>query len=597
MAAGDNSFTVGRADPSATPTALTDVEFGFRQGYVFEMIELSEPQRSIETFVFPIAPRVYRLSEPNAATLTPSQGNSVVTEEFGAIIREIEIEGTFGLTAKRASGYEGAQGSGNPISGNEHFRLFRNFFRRYFDLKQDPVQGPRTQMRFHSMREDDHWIVVPRVFDTPRDAKTTRVHYDYRVTLAAIGVVDDVLAPRTVSNDTNAFTNALRDISEGLNDARGFFSDANAFLVNDVQRGVFGNLQAVLLNAGSVINAVSNFLRTGAGFINIPFQFAANVCAQIEQLADDLEQTALSPLDEIANAARNMRKMEASFNRILAWPDRFEQNWNNRVRAIENAFAGERRISQRDLLDGTAGATSGTRTRVAYGSEGRAGLDLGGYTSVISVRVDRTDTLAGLASRYDVPPILIIVINDLAPPYFTEAGGAGTLGPGDEVLIPVADAGDRDTGAVVGSGYLPADVILYGRDLAIDMEHYERTGKFDLKVADSHGSLDAELVEGVPNVVQGTLITVETERGTTIYLPDIGIRRSVGKKGTLNQVVLAALNFREAILADPRIEAIDASEIVLDGDVLSQNMTARLVSRRNAVSLVRPIGRAAGGTT
>lgn len=596
MAAGDDTFTVGRADPSATPTSLTDVEFGFRQGYVFELIELSEPQRTIETFVFPLAPRVYRLSEPNAASLTPAQGNAVVVEEYGAIIREIELEGTFGLSEKRASGYEGAQGGGRPISGNEHFRLFRNFFRRYYERKQDPIEGPRTQMRFHSLREDDHWIVVPRTFDTPRDSKTTRVHYDYRVTLAAIGVVDDVLAPRTVSSDTNAFSDALRDISRGLNDARGFFADANAFLVRDVQRGVFGNLQAVLLNAGSVINAVSNFLRTGAGFINIPFQFAANVCAQIEQLADDLEQTALSPLDETANAARNLRKMEASFNRILSWPDRFEQNWNNRVRAIEAAFAGERRITQRDLINGTAGATPGTRTRVAYGSEGEAGIDLGRYTSVISVTVDRTDTLAGLAARYDVPPELIIVINDLAAPYFTEAGGAGTLGPGDEVLIPVADAGDRDTGAVVGSGYLPADVILYGRDLALDMDLYDRTGIFDLKVDTAHGAFDAELVEGIPCVVQGVLIIVETERGSTVFLPDIGIRRSVGVKGTLNSVILASLNFREAILSDPRIDAIESSEVVLDGDVLSQDMSARLISRRNAVSLVRPIGRAAGGS-
>jgi len=596
MPPGDNSFTVGRADPAATPTALSDIEFGFRQGYVFEVIDLSEPQRAVSTFVLPIAPRVYRISEPNAATLTPTQGNTVIAEEYGAIIREIELEGTFGIRDKRATGFDGVQAGGRAVSGNEHFRLFRNLFRGYYEAKQDPVRGPITQMRFHSLREDDHWIVVPRTFDTPRDAKNLRVHYDYRTTLAAIGVVDDVLAPRTVSDDTNAFTDALRDISQGLNDARGFFADANAFLTRDVQRGVFGNLQAVLLNAGSVINAVSNFLRTGVGFINIPFQFAVNVCTQIEQLADDLDETVQSPLDATAQAARNMRKMESSFNRILAWPDRFESNWNNRVRAIENAFAGERRLTQRDVLDGTAGATGGTRTRVAYGSEGQAGLDFGRYTAVISVPVGRTDTISGFAGRYGVPPELIIVINDLAAPYITEAGGAGTLGPGDEILIPVADAGTNPSGAVVGSGYLPADVILYGRDLAIDMEVFNAEGIFDLAVDSSHGGTDASLVAGIPSVVQGTLITVETERGTTVYMPDIGVRRSVGKKGTLSNVVLAALNFREAILADPRIEGIDASEVVLDGDVLSQDITARLRSRRTSVSLVRPIGRAAGGS-
>lgn len=594
MATG--SFTIGRLDPSAVPTSITDVEFGFRQGFLFELVDTSEPQRVISAFIFPIAPMKYSLSEPQANSITPTQGRTVVAEESGTILRDIMLEGTFGLSKKRASGFEGAQGGGAPISGNEHFRLLRNLFRQYSDLKQDPVRAANIQLRFHSLREDDHFIVIPKNFDQPLDSKITRLHYEYRIPLTAIGLVDDVLLPRTISDDTNFFSDALKDISKALNDVRGFFIDANSFLVNDVQRGTFGNLQALLLNVGSVINATSSFLRSGAGFINLPFQFVVNVCNQVEQMADDIESGIIvAPTDALIEAARNLRRMESGLDRIASWPDRFEQNWNNRVRAVEDAFAGERRVTTRDVLSGTAGATRGLTTRVAYGSEGDAGIDLGGYDAVISVPVLRTDSLLGLSARYSVPVELIAIINDLRAPYFTDGGGAGTLGPGDTILIPVATGGRVNPGAIGGSES-DADALIYGTDLALDQELFEREGFFEIKVDTAHGAMDAEVISGVPNVVQGLEIIVETERGSTVYLPDLGIKRTVGAKGTINQLVMTSLVFREAILSDPRIEKIESASVILDGDVLSQELFARLVSRRSNVSLVRPIGRASGGS-
>jgi hypothetical protein len=59
--------------------------------------------------------------------------------------------------------------------------------------------------------------------------------------------------------------------------------------------------------------------------------------------------------------------------------------------------------------------------------------------------------------------------------------------------------------------------------------------------------------------------------------------------------VLAALNLREAILSDSRIEGIAESEIVLDGDVLSQEITPIITGQRSDVTLVLPFGRASGG--
>jgi hypothetical protein len=143
---------------------------------------------------------------------------------------------------------------------------------------------------------------------------------------------------------------------------------------------------------------------------------------------------------------------------------------------------------------------------------------------------------------------------------------------------------------------MSADEILYGRDLALDETLFKREGLFEIRVDVSHGSMDAEIVGGIPCVVQGTRISVETERGTTVYIPDLGISRAVGKKGTLNSVILAGLYLRTALLFDPRIDRILQSIVRLRGDVLSQDISVQLVGGRSAVTFVRPFGRRSGGS-
>ena len=50
------------ADGATTP--LEAVQFGMRDGYVFELLDTSEPPSVVQTFVFPIPPRTYDLDEP-----------------------------------------------------------------------------------------------------------------------------------------------------------------------------------------------------------------------------------------------------------------------------------------------------------------------------------------------------------------------------------------------------------------------------------------------------------------------------------------------------------------------------------------------------
>jgi hypothetical protein len=99
----------------------------------------------------------------------------------------------------------------------------------------------------------------------------------------------------------------------------------------------------------------------------------------------------------------------------------------------------------------------------------------------------------------------------------------------------------------------------------------------------------------VANVVQGTEITINTERGTTQFIPTLGIRRNVGTKGTIQHVLLASTVLREALLSDPRVSGIESSRVVLDGDQLSQEITPIISGQRPGATLVLPFGRASSG--
>lgn len=570
---------------------MQDARFGFRQGYMLELIELNDPPTVLQSFVFPLPPQRYTLTEPYTGVETGTEANTVVVEEYGSLTQDIQIEGTFGLR-KRSAGQSG------ELTGNEHFAAFRELFRTYGDRKKDPSLAHKTELRWHAFREDDHFVVTVKQFEMPRDAKMARIHYVYRVSMKAIAYADEPLT-ETVDDETgNFFDDALRSISTAVNDALAAFQVINTNIVQ--ARRKLQNIDSVVLQAAGVITAASNMLRGASDLIAYPLKLAVSVTETIAQAADDLESAidyaTLSPVDTLMQTVVALRRLEGSFNRIASFPDRFAGGIEERIMRLEEAFAGARRLTQRDITDGAAGADAGTAISVAGGSAAENGAGLAAFSSVRSIEVDRSTSLSGLAGRYGIDPLIIVLLNDLRPPYFAPGGGPGVLGPGDTVLIPVtSDTGASTTAGLGGASYLTAEELLYGSDWAIDEEHYRRTGRFELLVDTLHGALDAQIVRGVKCVVQGMHILIETPRGDTIYMPTLGVFRTVGVRGTIANLLLASLRLREAVLSDPRVEKIEKSSVVIDGDVLYQEVTPRLVGGRSDATLVRPLGRVSGG--
>jgi hypothetical protein len=577
---------------------------GFKAAYAFEMIDAQENE-TIAAHVFVVNPRVYNLSEPFATTLTPAENDTVVAEENGIIVREITLEGTFGLKEREATEFFGVPGfvepgednsllpasllGGSPKpDGTAHFLGLRKLFREYSKKKKDPTKAPFIQLVFHDLKHDDHFLVVPQSFETPRNSRSNRVHLEYRITMQAIDGPD--FAAKRIKEDKNPIADAFATIGQGIQDLRSAFADLTA-LNSKIKRKV-QNFDAIMLNLSSVITAVGNFVRSSQElFIVVPQATLANVAESFEGAAAEL--ASFDEVDsELEEGQRHLIRAMDAINRIGTHPEKIGPAFTADVPA---QYDGEKSLSETDFQNFEAGAGVGSRVRSRLGSGREAGLDLGTYKGIRIHDVQRSDSITSLSVQFRVPQELIITVNDLRSPYITQGGGPGVLKPGDQMIIPQAQGIASDDLAPQGSedSYVSPEDALYGVDLALDLDALNVDGRLELREDLAHGAMDAELVNGLPNVVQGLHIALNQEVGTSSNVPDVGIRRTVGKKGTFQHLFLATVTTREAILQDDRVEDILRASIVLDGDTLTQEITPLIVGNKS-VTVTSPFGKARG---
>jgi hypothetical protein len=568
---------------------LSAARAGFRSGYVFELIRSGSPAPEA-SIVLVLNPTRYDLTEPHASALTPGSGGNVVDESIGIVMRDLVVEGTFGVLPRTGTGTPGAGASAGAKSGDEHFRELRNLFRRYSDMKRDPQFGPQVKLIFHSLRDDDHFVIAQPVFSTPRGAKT-RMHYSYRIQAKVIGLADGISRFRSfIPEDAFTFTDAMRDVSDAFNDARAAFVTVNN-AIQTIERKV-GNIQAVMISVSGFMNAVGAAISNGGRLIiDYPFRLAASLANDVANAADSLAESILDgTVGAVNDAERSLREIENAIDRIAMFPDHFRRESGS---DIARRYLGDRALSANDLVSGTGGATPGSRLARTLGSARDAGIDLEETGAVTSIRVSASTTLEGVANRYGTSVEALIVQNNLQPPYLHPGGGPGLLKPGDTMLVPVLPSASGGPPVSPNPEFDVPEEAIFGVDFALDPAAL-LDGVLDVLVDELHGATDAALARGVQNLVQGLEITCHTERGGTKYIPDLGLMRNVGARGTLDQVLLASLALRDAVVSDPRIQGIMSSRVVLEEDRLYQEITPIVIGQQSGVPLSLPFGTVQG---
>lgn len=589
--ANGTAFDIELPDLPNNPFSQTKA--AFQTGYVFELMDTRNPIVPIDAHVFVLAPRVYTLTEPFQSTLTPSEHDVVIEETNGIIVREIVLEGTFGLK-ERSPAFNVLGSNQGKAGGTEHFTKLRDLFRKYSDLKKSPQDAAYTKLIWHSLKDDDHFYVVPRSFETPRDQRSGRMHFDYRITMAAIGTADGKSI--TAVDDGFTFGDALRAVNEAINDVGSFVQEVNA-LNGQIKRKI-GNINAIMLNVASVMTGVSNAIsNTSDLLVNYPRQTVASVSEQVSAAADQLGDSVkgFGKRDqELRESEVALRGISMAFDRMLAIPTLFVTEPTAKT-AVSRSYLGEKALTAQDLADNTGGASLGSAQRIQYGTAANAGIDLGEQRGMSTVSIDATATLESLARKYSTTAEAIILVNDLRPPYISTSGIPGTIRPGDSIIIPSGTGTTDDDSRAPNASYLTAEEAMYGVDLSIDLNELRTSGKLEILVDTVHGSIDAARAGGIKNVVQGVTIIMVTEKGANQYVPDVGRMRTIGSRGNAENILLAALNTRRAILDDPRISGIEQMKIVVDADVLKMEVTPIVAGFRDGVTFALPFGRTSGG--
>lgn len=562
----------------------------FRKGFVFEVIDTGADFQGREALItksLVLNPRVYTISEPFTSTLTPTEDDTIVAEENGILIREITIEGTTGISNKTEDALSRGSSIGTNASGVEHFQQLREMFREYGRLKKKPELNQRIRMIFHNVKEDDHFVVVPRAFETPRNAKSNRFHFNYRITLAAIQAYPPPPPTTDLLGELGEFGEALKDITAAVNNGRANLVELIDAV--DILKNRIRDPDQFFTNSALSINAANDLIEGVTATIALSQEFFAASNELLEEVQETLENDIDSPpTEDEFRLARTVKNLRGDLERIQQHTEQFSPPLGDDIAA---PFAGDRNLTSSDLANNTAGASKGTRTRLALGSARSAGLNIGSFNSTRLSTIPAGSTIDGIAIREDVPREVLIALNNLRYPYIARGGGPGTLEPGESILIPVRAAGQSNNTSPSGL-YLTPEEILYGVDLALDPV-LAAAGIFDILVDVSHGSLDAQLVKGLDNATQGILIIVSTERGATNFIPDLGIKRTPGVRGTINNMLIASMYLREAILSDPRVELIQSTRIELRGDVLTQEISPQLIGSRDGTTVVVPFGKAA----
>lgn len=570
------------------------------------------------SFIFPLvlSPQQLSIEEPFTLGETESQGAGLYIERNGIIKRTIRLRGTTGFEPKRYRGdafqaiqssdiqkgfnrdvitrsLDNAAGS-LEFSGQRHFQFLQDaVFRTYSDLLQTPAFANDVFLVWHNPKEDEHWFVEPRRFFSDRNQTQFRVTYPWDIELLAYAPADDI--GRTFSEDKNlidTIKDGLRMVNSAINTARGAIQDITG-LVQELDNIVAG-FATTINNATNIIGDAADLVNGTAAFITSPIDAVTNINTNLAANLEALGNATTSVPDAVFNS---IRRLEDSFDRLGQFPQFFQTDTQRSLSRAQRISELSTSNSRSELQAAANRAPPNSFQEVlALGTGNNAGdlltadgelgigRNLTRYQSAAEYTVTASDTLQSLAARFlgDAREWrAIAVLNGLTAPYISSTGIPGTATVGSTILIPSTNPPPQQRAITPVLGVSPESSgaeRLLGTDLRL-----ERTGDvndtFDLVIDEEGGSVDFKAVSGVPNLAQGLLSRLRTEKGTNQLYREVGVDRLIATRAASLDRDVAVFRISQAVRADPRVVAISnlrtsagsADTIQLDLDVQPVN--------------------------
>ncbi len=564
-----------------------DADYAKRMPPIFE---LRVPPRAVvggnTSFMFPLPmpPQTLDLTYPFALDITPSLGAGVVVEQSGILMVEIRLAGTMGQKTKafrgsnfgkiglpnaRRGGREVSRRSppGSSLSGHRYLLHLRDsVFQTYSDLKQDPETAEDTQLILHLPKEGEHYVVEPRSFTVPRRARES---WHYQITLVGVAMAKALPTATEDKSLLEQLLDAPAQARKAIRLAQASMQELAA-LRSDIE-STFRSVVGVIDDVSSLLDETTSFITGTKDRLEVSRDRVLSAAANLERAAVGLYNA--GP-DELLHA---LLEIGDSIESLAVHSSTYEPGV-----PVDGAFrSGLGLLSDASTPETSSAATtySALRTTAQSGDSLRdqaareVAEEFKRYGSSFTAQLRETDTLEGLAAKYLGDARLwrhIALVNNLAPPYISDNGEPGTLGPGDTVLIPSEQRAEerRSSPAVLGA---PSTAPIEVRELGTDFQTIVDpvSGLEDWAIDTEGGAEDVLVAEGAACLVQDLRARMRTERGTDALYPSFGVVKSAGLGiPPESQAAAGALRVVEALEADPRVEQATAS-VTISGDTAS----------------------------
>jgi hypothetical protein len=575
---------------------MQDNKFYTAPVYFFELRVPPELGAWGNSFLFPLAlnPTDLSMDEPFAMEMQPTQGGGLYVEENGIVWRTLRIRGSTGFSPRpmngdallgclpapqrRSFGRSVYPIASMGISGQRHFQWLQDkVFRAYADLKADPSKSKGTELLFHNQKDDEHWLIKPQSF---RMTRSKRVMYEYEIEMlvTAPGEAKEMKK----SEDQGLFDsikNVLRQVNNAINMVSGAISDITA-VVEEI-REIAMDVDTILDSCTRVAGALTDFANGVTALVNTPLAFVQSTIEAVEQTTamfsafENLGNAVTKLPDNIVNSFRQLQdglEVSATIPAIYVVPPSVKMSGMlKRQQYSTNTSSAEFAATAAASL-ATLSAMSALGTGLMPGDAARSkvspasGSTVPKYTSAREISIQDGDTLATLAARHLGDARLwkyIAVLNNLKPPFISNLaardlanGGPlpGTLARGGTILIPSTMPAPTALTSLATYGVTPDQSTaaqLLGTDFALVSADGGQT--YDIPIDVQGGSVDAQLVSGVPNLQQGLRTRLDVEEGQYVLYQRFGTKRIVGLGNKVADVESAKFRVQESIMSDPRI--------------------------------------------
>lgn len=511
--------------------------------YVLEVYDFGGDLTTCVTL--PNTPEQIECTRPLAASIRHTLGSLPIRQIVESRSRTIVLKGRSGVTPRQGYTRSGDLKFQDP---REALLEFDGFLQDY-SLMQENYQRlmftsslsnkiKQPKLVFRAFNEKINLLVEPTSWFWFRSADTSRLSYQWELTLTAYGYSNEIGIPENVFSPIDAYARSVGDAINSVATSLGTLANASTNLRNDMK---------------ALVSPALNALR--------------NLGISAQNLAGSVNRLMLLPKEVLANFVVAASAFKDAVDRFREIANPFDEDtYRSEIDTFRTVFGETADAAERVANQGLF-CTGGGPSSVASAELALQGTDtlstqstnVESKESLFSVYQTRVgDTLINIAQRVlgDANRWVDIArINNFTDAHTHENG---VLVPGTRLLLPIRS--DIDTAqAVIGA---KSTEELLGIDLALNLA----TGDLVLHAG------DIAVRHGASNIEQALAVRLLTRKGTLPMFPEYGLPIAPGVGMTSRVAAYAGLHCKEQVLRDSRVSEVRNVQVQDEGDGVSIGM-------------------------